>query len=168
MNEDKNPLPPADTPYVAQPTGQAAEQQPIAQNFTMHIVEPTVSKPSKWRPLFKAIGIVQAIALVLYVIFMNQTVLLAMGNIAGLGVGLMLLTLAPIVVILALINLIGLPIYLYQHKIKGTGLALGVVSLAISIFFIVSGARVAYASIMFNTGNIVSLAWHDGEYEPLR
>ncbi len=99
-------------------------------------VQLTAHKSSKWRYLFIVLGILQFLGVAVYFIIMNgisgqpgsEFIVLALA-----------VTFVPVMGLVALINLIGLPIYLRKHKPEGRGLVLAVVSLVISIGLVLSG-----------------------------
>ncbi len=103
-------------------------------------------KSSKWRYFFIVLGILQALGVAIFLLVMLWAVQQAKAGVSGTEfIGLFLfITLVPAVGIIALINLIGLPIYMIKHKSRGKGLVFGILSLVISALLALCGAYSVY------------------------
>ncbi len=103
-------------------------------------------KSSKWRYFFIVLGILQALGVAIFLLVMLWAVQQAKAGVSGTEfIGLFLfITLVPAVGIIALINLIGLPIYMIKHKSLGKGLVFGILSLVISALLALCGAYSVY------------------------
>jgi len=123
---------------VGMVNGQAFTPAPIsASQFTQE----TAKKPSKWRYLFIVLGILQALGVALFFAIMASIG----GQTGSEFIALLLfVTLVPGLAILALINLIGLPIYMAKQKPKGKGLVFSIISLVISVVLFLYGAYTVY------------------------
>ena len=134
-----NPQTPQSAPVVPQPqvvvNGQPSQPTiPAPVTLAAH-------KPSKWRYLFIVLGVLQALGVAVYFFIMNgisgqpgsEFIVLALA-----------VTFVPVIGLVALINLIGLPIYLRKHRPEGKGLVFAVISLVISIGLALSGLYSAY------------------------
>ncbi len=103
-------------------------------------------KSSKWRYFFIVLGILQALGVAIFLLVMLWAVQQAKAGVSGTEfIGLFLfITLVPAVGIIALINLIGLPIYMIKHKSLGKGLVFGILSLVISALLALCGVYSVY------------------------
>jgi hypothetical protein len=103
-------------------------------------------KSSKWRPFFIVLGILQAAGVTLFILATVGASQLSKAGVSGMEfiVMILLATLVPAVVIVALINLVGLPIYMAKHKPQGKALAFSIVSVVISALLVVYGAYNVY------------------------
>lgn len=91
----------------------------------------------QWDRFFIALCVLQVLGVALFFGMMFSLG----GQTGGEFVALLLfVTLVPAVALVALINLIGLPIYMIKHKTRGKGFAFGVVSLVISLALFSFGA----------------------------
>ncbi|TAH33483.1 MFS transporter [Candidatus Saccharibacteria bacterium] len=103
-------------------------------------------KPSKWRYLFIVLGILQAVGVAICVFGSIWASRQAKAGVSGTEFfGLFLLvTVVPATVIVAFMNLVGLPIYLVKHRPRGKGLVFAIVSLAISALLALYGCFAVY------------------------
>ena len=124
------------TSPIGSATGQVAEAEYLAA-----LNSPPDKKPSRWRYVFIVLGVLQLLGVAAFFGFMTWAGVQAKNGVSGTEFLALLLfvTLVPAVGIVAFLNFIGLPIYLLKQKPKGKGLALGIVSLIMSM------ALVAYA-----------------------
>lgn len=103
-----------------------------------------VQKPSKLRAFFRFIGILQASSVL--VIFLGWLVLSSHGSPNSYDSGLILVLIiavwTPVLGLLALVNLVGLPIYMVKRTLRGTGLVFSILSLVVSVAVLM---YVAYA-----------------------
>lgn len=114
--------------------------------YTVKKSTPSTNKPSKWLYLFISIGVLEAAVVALWLLAIlwlsGQT-----GD-AGMGWGLVLGLLLPTVfmgaALVAIINVIGLPIYMLRRKPRGKWLVLSVMALVISLVPLLIGGRNAY------------------------
>ena len=136
--ETSNPISSESAPVTTQ-TQVVANGQPSQPTIPGPVTlagQLATHKSSKWRYLFIVLGILQFLGVAVYFIIMNgisgqpgsEFIVLALA-----------VTFVPVMGLVALINLIGLPIYLRKHKPEGRGLVLAVVSLVISIGLVLSG-----------------------------
>ena len=153
MDENKN-----NENKIIQPSDpQLNTQQPVEVNQSTNttLSSPVSSnqfnqyqdnKPSKWRYFFVVLGILQALGVAVFFLIMFWAIQQAKAGVSGTEfIGLILfVTLVPAVGIIALINLIGLPIYMRKFKPRGKGLVLAVVSLVISVILFLYGAYSVY------------------------
>lgn len=133
------PQPVIPQPQV-QPTaivnGQAFQPAPI------HANQLTDKKLSKWRFVFIFLGVVQLISVGIFFGVWSMI----QGQTGGEFVALlMFMTIVPVTGIIALLNLIGLPIYIAKHKPQGKWLVLSAISLVISVILALYGAYTAYS-----------------------
>ncbi len=103
-------------------------------------------KPSKWRYFFIVLGILQAIGVAIFFIVITWAIQQAKAGVSGTEfIGLLVfVTVVPAVGLIALINLIGLPIYMIRHKPHGEGMVFSVLSLIISVILALYGAYSVY------------------------
>lgn len=95
----------------------------------------------QWDRFFIALGILQVVGVALFFGVMASMA----GQTGGEFVALLLfVTLVPAVGLVALINLIGLPIYMTKHMPRGKGLILSILSLVISLALALFGAWSVY------------------------
>lgn len=151
MDENKN----------QEPLGQASESQPAPQPTTevngqsyqpadlissSHFDQTPVRKPSKWRYLFVVLGILQAFGIAIFFLIMALAIQQAKAGASGTEyIGLFLfITVVPAVGFIALINLIGLPVYIAKYKPRGKGLIFSILSLVISVILALYGAYSVY------------------------
>ncbi len=129
MTEDNNPKPTASSPPVS--TTYTQEVSPAG------IFEPTPNpKPSKWRYFFTILGILQIACLAILILFVAWATqrYQAKPDIAGVEFIdlIVLVTLVPAIGLIALINFVGLPLYMRRHKPQGKWLVLSIISLSVS------------------------------------
>ncbi|MCC7543769.1 hypothetical protein IT415_03640 [bacterium] len=131
-----------------QPVGTVDGQplQPITPMSSSQIEQLSTQKPSKWRYFFIVLGILQALGVAIFLLVMFWAVQQAKAGVSGTEfIGMFLfITLVPAVGIIALINLIGLLIYMRKHKPRGKGLVFSILSLAISALLVLYGAYSVY------------------------
>jgi Tfp pilus assembly protein PilE len=110
------------------------------------VAGPPVQKRSKWRFFFIFLGVLQAAGVGLFFFVMMWAVAQAKSGVSGTEfIALILfMTLVPAVGVVALINLIGLPIYMIKRKPHGMGLILCIISLIISLILALYGAYTVY------------------------
>lgn len=153
MDENKN-----NENKIIQPTDpQLNTQQPVEVNQSTNttLSSPVSSsqfnqyqdnKPSKWRYFFVVLGVLQALGVAVFFLIMFWAIQQAKAGVSGTEfIDLILfVTRVPAVGIIALINLIGLPIYMRKFKPHGKGLVLAVISLVISVILFLYGAYSVY------------------------
>jgi len=129
---------------VAMVNGQAYD--PTAPVTGGPLEQMPVRKPSKWRYFFIALGIMQILGVILFFLIMSWAVRQANAGVSGTEfVGLALFfTLVPAVGLIALVNIIGLPIYVIKQKPKGKWFVLCILSVAISLMPAFYGAYSFY------------------------
>ncbi len=110
--------------------------------------QPTGQKPSKWRYFFIVLGILQALGVGLFVLIIMWAIRLAKGGASGTEfIGLIVfVTLVPAVALMAIVNIIGLPIYMWKHRPRGKELVFSILSLAVSIIVVLFSAYSFYQS----------------------
>lgn len=133
---------------------QSQPPQPVGQNSLSTTsgmpsgpTEPMPTrKPSKWRYFFIVLGVLQALGVVLFFLVITWAIRQAKAGVSGTEfIGLIIYaTLVPGVGLVALINLIGLPIYMVKRKPKGKGRLFSVLSLLISLGLFLYGANSVY------------------------
>lgn len=103
-------------------------------------------KPSKWRYFFIVLGIIQITGVAIFFLIMIGLAQDAKQGASGTEFIALALyaTLVPAVAFVALINFIGLPIYMIKHKPRPVGLAFSIVSLVISTILVLFGAFMVY------------------------
>lgn len=108
--------------------------------------KPSTSTSSKWRYLFITLSILQIGGLAFAAFIMWQAFMQAEAGLAGSEYLALyvFLTIIPVVGLISLINLIGLPFYIRKHKPRGWKLALLGTSLAISAVLALYGAYMFY------------------------
>jgi len=108
--------------------------------------QPQDRKPSKWRYLFIVLGAIQALGVAVFFFIMFLAIEQAKSGVSGTEfIGLLLFaTLVPAVGVVALVNLIGLPIYIGRFKPRGKGLIFSILSLFISAVLFLYGAYSVY------------------------
>ena len=153
MNENKNqePVSQLSEPQT-QPTavvnGQPDQLKALTSDSQYKRV--SVEKPSKWRHFFTdffiALGILQALGVGLFLLVMTHAAQEAKDGASGTEfIALMVyVTIVPAVGFAALINLIGLPIYIVKRRPRVVGLILGVLSLLISLGLFLFSVNVFY------------------------
>ncbi|HEX8389934.1 MAG TPA: hypothetical protein VF597_00760 [Candidatus Saccharimonadales bacterium] len=115
-------------------------------------VEPSPTrKPFKWQYVFIVLGILQAACVALFLAAVLYASLLQDSGVSGLEylIILLFLTLVPIAGAVAVINLVGLPLYMRHHKPHGRGLVLSILSLAISLMLVLYGAYHIYVTLTY-------------------
>lgn len=138
MDENQKPL----EAVTQSPNGQPFVSTPLSNN---QIGQTPVKKPSKWRYFFIGLGILQLFGVGLFFLIMFSIV----GKTGSEFVALYLfITLVPAIGIIALINLIGLPIYMTKHKPHGKGLVFANMSLVISVILALYGAYNIYQVVV--------------------
>lgn len=120
------------------------------QNITSKNFVSQDQKPSKWRrfftDLFIALAILQVLGAGLFLLVMTDVAQQAKDGASGTEFVAILvyLTIVPAVGFAALINLIGLPIYMVKRRPRAVGLILGVLSLLISLGLFLFAVNVFY------------------------
>lgn len=133
--------------YLAQNTamvdGQPIVLSPIQSN---EFEQSPVQKPSKWRFFFVVLGIMQFVGVTAFIMILAGADRQAKAGASGTEfIGLLLLvTVVPAVGLVALINLVGLPIYMAKRKPHGKGLVFGILSLLISLPIFLFGMFIFY------------------------
>lgn len=135
---------PASTQSTAMVNGQPF--QPTTSISSNQFEQIPERRPSKWRFLFIILGILQILVIALFFFIIWWAVQQAKAGVSGTEfIGLILfITLVPAAAILAIINLIGLPIYIKKHKPHGKGMVFSILSLAVSIILVLYGAYSIY------------------------
>ncbi|MDL2363633.1 MAG: hypothetical protein QFB86_04605 [Patescibacteria group bacterium] len=140
--------PQAELQSPTQPAGVAdvqtfSSQAPLSSNQFDQISE---SKPSKWRYFFIVLGILQAVGVGIFFLVMMLAIQQAKAGVSGTEfIGLIVFAiLVPAVGLVALINLVGLPIYMRKHKPHGKGMNLCILSLLVSGLLALFGAVIVY------------------------
>jgi len=123
---------------VGMVNGQPFTPAPISESQFAQEMAP---KPSKWRYFLIVLGILQALGIALFL-----SIMAGIGGQTGSEFIALLLfvTLVPVLGILALINLIGLPRYMAKQKPKGKALIFSIISLLISLLLFAYGAYTVY------------------------
>ncbi len=142
------PNPPTINPYVAQqPSSVDAAQAFAPAPTTTNPPQPSsVQQPSNLRHVFTVFGALQLIGVVLFMLallFATQWSGEGSGGLQLMLVVILFVSL-PIVGVLALINLISLPIFMVKHKAHGFGQAFRIISLIVSLAIVVYGAFTFY------------------------
>ncbi len=130
---DKNQEPSEEPQATGIGSGQEL-YQPVASASSSDPEERSTQKPSKWRYLFITLGILQIFGVATYILAISWTIQQANTGVSDTGYMALfiLMVFAPVVGIVALINLVGLSIYIRNHKPHGKGLVLSIISLGIS------------------------------------
>jgi hypothetical protein len=115
--------------------------QPITAMTSSTTQQISDNNPSKWRYFFIALGIVQAFCATVFFVLM---LLLAQNTDSGFSGGefgsiILFILVFPFIAVIALINLISLPIYLKKNKSSEDERTLSFVSLALSLFLVLYG-----------------------------
>lgn len=132
------------------PTQPAPPPSPLPiQSINPVSIEQTERKPSKWRYFFIVLGILQITGVAVFFLIMIGLAQDAKKGASGTEfIALALFaTLVPVVGFAALINCIGLPIYMIKHKPRTVGLTFSIVSLIISTLLVLFGAFTVYQSV---------------------
>lgn len=139
MDENKNQEPVSQTPEP----GPYTPFQPISNNPIEQIVN---KKPSKWRYFFIVLGVLQIAGVFLFFLVMfwaSQQARLGVSGTEFIALFLFI-TVVPVIGLIALINLIGLPLYMRRHKPHGKGLIFTILSLVISAVLVLYGGYSFY------------------------
>lgn len=148
LTENDSAQPPQPDQQLAQPTVVINGQplQKATDVFTARATQPAATKSSKARSLFIALGILQLAGIALFIAIIVWAILQARAGVSGTEfIGLIVfVTLVPVVGLIALFNLIGLPLYMWKYKPQGQDLVLGIISLAISVCIALYGAHSLY------------------------
>ena len=94
-----------------------------------------------WRNIFIALGVLQVLGVVSFLLIIFSVVGKTGSEFIALGLG---YTLLPALGLISLVNLIGLPIYFLKHKPHGKKLALVAISFVVSLILGLYGAYNAY------------------------
>jgi hypothetical protein len=112
---------------------------------------PSVQKRTKGVPFFMVLALLQIVGIALYFL-----VMLAISQQAKAGESgtefialFVFATIVPAVAIIALINLIGLPIYLLKHRPRGKWLVISIISLVMSVILVGYGVYTAYGLYVY-------------------
>ena len=148
-NNENNIIQPTDPKSNAQQpaeTGRSTNPQPSSLVSGSKFDQYQNIKPSKWRYFFVVLGILQVLGVAVFFLIMFWAIEQAKAGVSGTEfTGLALfVTLVPAVGIIALINLIGLPIYMRKFKPHGKGLVLALISFLISVILFLYGAYTVY------------------------
>ena len=153
MDENKNQEPASQlsepqTRPAAVVNGQS--DKPTTPTFDSQYERVLVKKPSKWRHFFTdffiALGVLQVLGVCLFLLVMTDLVQKAKDGASGTEfIALIVyITIVPTVGFAALINLIGLPIYIVKHRPRAVGLVVSVLSLLISLGLFLFAVNVFY------------------------
>lgn len=130
LNQDQKPQQPTQQ-YVTPVSGSRGDQDgqvwPISQS--------SVQKPSKWRYFFIVLGTLQVLGVAFYFSLTGWAARQAGAAIVYIDI-LALLTIGPVVGIVALLNVIALPIYVTKHRPHGAGFVLSILSWAVSALLV--------------------------------
>lgn len=139
----------------------ANQQSPVrsvdGQLSGSHIEQLPSQKLSRWRYFFVILGILQGVGVGLFLLAMQWAAESGNADVSGTEfIALFLISTAfmvivPVVAVIAVINLIGLPIYMRKHKPRGVGFVFAVVSLVISAVLALFGAYSAYELATYKT-----------------
>lgn len=131
---------------------QQSTSRPASTNTTVIVgAQPYVTmtpladqRPSKWRYLFIILGILQTIGVALFggvLLFTSQ-----LSKTGASGTEFIVLAasavIVPFISAIALINIVGLPIYIVKRKLRGKAMAFAIVSLAFSLILALFGAYI--------------------------
>ncbi len=155
MNENKNTF----VTDVSSPT------EPLPINQEQQTPSP---KPSKWRYFFILLGILQILGVVLFFMVMTWAAQKAKEGLSGTEFVALFLyaTLVPATGLIALVNLIGLPIYIAKHKPHLIGLISSIISLLISAVLALYGGYTIYQmQVAFPKQEKEFFEQHQKEYE---
>lgn len=143
INQQTDPQPNTQQPLEANRPTSAPISTPLSDSQFNQYQD---DKPSKWHYFFVVLGALQVLGVALFFLMMFSATQQAKSGVSGTEfIGFMLFTrLIPAVGIIALINLIGLPIYMWKSKPHGKGLVLAIVSLFISVILFLYGAYSVY------------------------
>lgn len=110
------------------------------------IGDDTAKKPSKWKYFFITLGILQILGIALFFLGMFSAAKQAEQGVSGTEfIALALyITVVPSVAILAIINIISLPIYLFKSRVRGKFLIFSIISLLISFVLFSFGTFMVY------------------------
>lgn len=133
MQEQPNPQNP-DFEVPTQP------ESPIASTNTL--LDARAKKPSKWRYFFLVTSLVQIGGAAFFILVIASIA----GKTGSEFIALYLLaTLVPVVGVVAWINTIGLPIYLFKHKPKGVARIFWLISFVVGLLIALYSAWTAYS-----------------------
>lgn len=121
-----------------------SQQTPISSNEFEQLPD---EKPSKWRHRLINLGILQAVGVAIFLLEIMLATLQSMTGGSGtefIGFLILYAIWVPVAELAALINLVGLPIYMARHKPHGRGLVFSILSLTVSIVIAVYGAYSVY------------------------
>lgn len=109
-------------------------------------ISATQPKPSKWRYVFVVLGVLQILGLMLIALAWIWALQQANAGVYEAGfINLFIFAVCvPCAGVLALVNIVGLSIYLFKQKPQGKGLVLGIVSLMISLSLVIGAATIVY------------------------
>lgn len=139
-----------ETQKISQQSTDADNEQVAPEPTLMTSTSPDLlaaKKPSNWRYLFIILGSLQlaGVAIVLLsLLFDNSS--WETSTIVFLFI---LLILMPMMYVVALINIIGLPIFMVKRKLRGKNLRLSIASLVISLAIGAYGIYMAYQIYIF-------------------
>lgn len=131
--------------YVRNKSSMDTKQNITSKNFVSQD-----QKPSKWRrfftDLFIALAILQVLGAGLFLLVMTDVAQQAKDGASGTEFVAIIvyLTIVPTVGFAALINLIGLPIYMVKRRPRAVGLVLSTLSLLISLGLFLFAVNVFY------------------------
>ena len=118
---------------------QPVQAAPIPSEIQFN--QPLVQKPSKLRIIFVVLGVVQALGVATTFIILYSVAGQPGSEFIAMALS---LTIVPTVTVIALINLVSLPIYLAKHKVHGRGLVFSILSLLLSMILVASGIFACY------------------------
>ena len=121
-----------------------SKQNTISKDFFSQ--QRPIPKPSKWRYFFIFLAILQVVGIGLFIQVMTSAAQMAKDGASGSEFIAMIVyfTIVPAVGFVALINLIGLPIYMAKHRPRTIGLILSIVSLLFSFGLFLYTADIVY------------------------
>lgn len=154
MHEEQKP-PPA---TLNESTKQVKSEKPFRSPFE----DAFNKKPSKWRFFYIALGILQVLGIGLLVFIMFSIAGQTGSEFIALA---LLMTYVPAMGIIALLNLIGLPIYMYRNRPRRAWLVLSILSLLVSVAIVGFGAFNIYQLMMASRYNVNQFATKSAEHE---
>ncbi|MFZ1301707.1 MAG: hypothetical protein WAQ27_04025 [Candidatus Microsaccharimonas sp.] len=123
-----------------QPDIDSQPTQPTPPVFGGEYVPEPPKKPSKWRYVFVALACIQVLGVGVFLV----SLILSSGLVGSIINIMLLLALIPILLATALLNAVGLPIYIAKCKPKGAWFASSIVSLVISAMIIAYGGYIGF------------------------
>lgn len=131
-----------------QKPAQSQQAEPTVQAFTVHtqVAQTPAKKPSKWRYFLIALGLAQIFGVAIFIFIMTWLSIKANAGVSGTEFIAMIIfaKLAPTTFIIALINIVGLTLYMIIYKPKAKSLIFSIFSLIISTVLVAYGLYAAY------------------------